>query len=214
MTGIPHRGLGVQSKSTDSVKGRSLLSERAHRSAYVPPHLSAKPQVFFGASQELSARHPVSQARPWRQHLVSSPGCFSITTHPARASRDTASPTMHHVLALTAVASALAVAGLCSVPSVASLVTRARRRGPKRDIYADADGTATQESMAAYSAKVPKILVLLFAATGCGLAIALAVLPGGVEGVPLATWLGVGAWVCTRAQALTVMTAPYRARAC
>lgn len=69
-----------------------------------------------------------------------------------------------------------AIIGLCSIPAVSAVATRIRRPEPKIDIYEDEDGKATPESMKAFSAKVPKTLILLFAAAGLPISVALLLL--------------------------------------
>ena len=70
----------------------------------------------------------------------------------------------------------VATIGIFSLPAVSKFTTRLVRPDAKQDIYEDEDGKATPESMGAFSVKVPKALILLFAATGLPISIALLLL--------------------------------------
>jgi hypothetical protein len=95
---------------------------------------------------------------------------------------------------LPAVGTGFAVIILCCIPSLSALVAQLSTREPRRDIYEDADGKATPESMKAYTAKLPKTFVLLFAAIGCSLSLAIAV-PSVHRDWILKNWLSATAWV-------------------
>ncbi|KAK3935918.1 P-loop containing nucleoside triphosphate hydrolase protein [Diplogelasinospora grovesii] len=105
---------------------------------------------------------------------------------------------------LVAVATGLAVITLCSVPSISGVVTQLRRRDPKQETYEDEDGKATPESVRAYSAKLSKSLIVVFAGAGCALSIALGLLSTGSEGIRLENWLNVGAWGALLFQAVAI----------
>ncbi len=93
-------------------------------------------------------------------------------------------------------AAGTALIGLCSITAVGSIGTRINHGDAKKqDTFEDADGKATPESVKAYSAKLPKSLVLLSAGAGCGISIALLVLSPRAEGRLLINSLGTGAWV-------------------
>jgi hypothetical protein len=96
---------------------------------------------------------------------------------------------------LVAVGTGLAVIGLCTYPSLTGIISQLRRRDKKHEVYEDDDGKATPETAKAYSAKVSKTFVLLFAAIGFGVSIAHAILSKDVEHLFLENWLGVAAWV-------------------
>ena len=98
----------------------------------------------------------------------------------------------------------LAVSALGLTAVTLSTATSLRRVAASRGkdaqapaLYEDADGKATEESMAAYSTAGPKIAMGVFAGLGFGVSIAtavLAVLDGGLEGFE-AGWVNAGAWV-------------------
>jgi hypothetical protein len=106
------------------------------------------------------------------------------------------SPRMHDDSLLIGVGTGLAVVGLCSIPASTGFVAQLIRREPKSDVYEDVDGKATAETVKAFSAKLPKALILLLAAAGCAVSIAHAILSKGVEDLFWENWLVVGAWVC------------------
>jgi len=89
----------------------------------------------------------------------------------------------------------LPIFGLCSIPAVTGLVTRFLKRDPKQLSYEDEDGKATLESTKAYSARLPKSLIVLAAFTGCAASIALAVLSRPSERHWPENILSIGAWV-------------------
>ncbi|KAK5657119.1 hypothetical protein OQA88_3647 [Cercophora sp. LCS_1] len=70
----------------------------------------------------------------------------------------------------------VAIIGLCSLPAVSAVVTRLGKRDARQDIYSDADGTATPESMKAFSAKLPKAALLFLAAHGLPVSILIVLL--------------------------------------
>ncbi|KAK0617970.1 P-loop containing nucleoside triphosphate hydrolase protein [Bombardia bombarda] len=109
-------------------------------------------------------------------------------------------------LTYAAVGSGLAVIGLCTVPAVSSLVSRfrSRNRDPKDVIYEDEDGKATPESMKAYSAKLQKSLILLFAVAGCGVFIPRLLLSSAADYDVLNVCLGAGAWGVLLFQAVAI----------
>lgn len=97
-----------------------------------------------------------------------------------------------------AVATGLAIVGLVSLPALSAFVSQLTVREPKPDTYEDEDGKATPESVKAYSAKVAKFFILLFAALGCATAIATAVLATlhiKKDAIFLENWLSAGASV-------------------
>lgn len=100
------------------------------------------------------------------------------------------------------VVTGLALVGLGSLPAVSGFVQRFRKREARQEVlYEDADGKATVESQRAYSAKVPRTVILLSAAAGFALSIAIALLSTNQKTSSLNDWLSTGAWVriCPRA---------------
>lgn len=91
---------------------------------------------------------------------------------------------------------------LVTISSAASLrriapTLRTRKDAELPPIYEDADGTATAETMAAYSTTAPKTAIGLLAVLGLGVSVALAVL-GTLDrrvGFFLENWFNVAAWV-------------------
>jgi hypothetical protein len=65
---------------------------------------------------------------------------------------------------------------LLTLPSLHGIVSHLRGPKSKPELYADKDGIATKESMARYSAKIPKILLSIFTISGLCISIALAAL--------------------------------------
>ena len=90
----------------------------------------------------------------------------------------------------------LGLVGISSVPALLRLY--GRRKGSNEEIqYVDEDGAATEESQKAFSAVIPRYLILASAVIGLLLSIAAAVLstvrPSGI--FFLESWLLVGGWV-------------------
>jgi hypothetical protein len=87
-----------------------------------------------------------------------------------------------------------------TVPSLFRTLSHFRSSTPKSSAYEDRDGVATDESIASYSAKVPKMLLTTFNLLGFSTAIALAVL-GTLDprmGMFIEPWLNAAQWVsCT-----------------
>jgi len=94
---------------------------------------------------------------------------------------------------------ALIVVVLLTIPAIIDHVARFRQKKDKKtSLYEDADGVATEESMAKYSTVVPKILLAILATLGLLTAIALAVLATVHNDELLAkveNWLNVATWV-------------------
>lgn len=112
---------------------------------------------------------------------------------------------MHHDPMVVAVATGLGIIVLVSIPAVFTFILQLTTRQPKQDTYEDKDGKATPESVTAYSAKLPKTLIVLFAALTCGTGIATAVLATlniGQDGLFLENWLSAGASVSKNASPL------------
>jgi hypothetical protein len=100
---------------------------------------------------------------------------------------------------LTIIETGIALIVLCSIPAASGFAKQLGRRDVKQDTYEDEDGKATPESIKAYSAKLPKTLVLLSAAGGCAVSIAHLLLPLRADIFPLLNvLLGIAAWVSQR----------------
>jgi hypothetical protein len=101
---------------------------------------------------------------------------------------------------------ALGLAGLVLVflltlPTSIGIASHFREAKQKSAGYKDQDGVASEESMAEYSAKIPKILLSIFTVFGLFTAIALAVLGTlnqEADRMFVENWLNVGEWVRTR----------------
>jgi len=92
-----------------------------------------------------------------------------------------------------------AAVALLTVPSASYLVSNFREPKLKSGIYHDEDGMATEETMAAFAVRVPKIVLSIFAVLGLSISIALAVvgiLYPGIDGKHVENWINVGTWVC------------------
>lgn len=114
---------------------------------------------------------------------------------------------MHHDSMTIAVAACLAIVGLSSLPAISTFIVQLTTREPKQDTYEDEDGKATPESMTAYSAKVSKTFIVLFATLGCATAIATAILATlhiGKDGLFLENWLSAGASFLLLFQAIVI----------
>jgi hypothetical protein len=100
------------------------------------------------------------------------------------------------VLPLTSVG--LAFVALCASPAIIAILTQLRDRTPKDNFYEDRDGKATPESIAAFSNRRPKTVILLLSSVGAGTSIAIAILST-IDRVKygsfLENWLIAAAWV-------------------
>jgi hypothetical protein len=98
-------------------------------------------------------------------------------------------------------AGGLALVLLLTFPSVFAIASHFRETKPKSQIYEDKDGIASEESMAAYSAKAPKIILSLFTLAGFLTSIPLAVfgtLNRDYDSMFIENWLIAAHWVSTR----------------
>ncbi|KAJ9151903.1 p-loop containing nucleoside triphosphate hydrolase protein [Pleurostoma richardsiae] len=114
---------------------------------------------------------------------------------------------MRNVSMIAAVGTGVGVIGLLSLPSISSLALQLSKREPKEDLYEDADGKSTPESVKAYSAKWPKAAILALAFIGCATAIAVAVLTtlhSSQHELSLENWLSAAAWVLILFQAVAI----------
>ena len=95
----------------------------------------------------------------------------------------------------------LALVLLLTFPSSIGIGSHFRESKQKSTVYEDKDGVASEESMAEYTAKIPKILLSIFSILGLFTAIALAVLGTlnqDANRMFVENWLNVGEWVHTR----------------
>jgi hypothetical protein len=102
------------------------------------------------------------------------------------------------VLAATASIAVLALDLLLTAPSVIAIHSHFRHKKPKPRLYEDKDGVASEQSMAAYSAKIPKIVLAIFTIAGFAIATSLAVLTtlNRHENTTFVqNWLNVAQWV-------------------
>lgn len=89
---------------------------------------------------------------------------------------------------------------LLSIPSLYATASHllGRRKIPsKSGTYEDKDGVATEESVKAYSAKIPKTLLTIFTTAGFLISIASAVLGTlkNNDGMLIENWLNTAQWV-------------------
>jgi hypothetical protein len=102
---------------------------------------------------------------------------------------------------LIAAGTGIAFIGLCSVPALGTVATRLGKRDARQDAYEDADGKASPESVRAYSAALPKSVVLASGAAGLGVSIVLLVISPHAEGL-LVDSLSTASWVSAFGRAL------------
>lgn len=87
---------------------------------------------------------------------------------------------------------------LLTTPSVLAIYSHFRRKKTKPRLYEDKDGVASEQSMAAYSAKLPKIVLAIFTIAGFAIATSLAVittLNRNENSTFGQNWLNVAQWV-------------------
>ena len=87
---------------------------------------------------------------------------------------------------------------LIALLTIVGVVSHFREPKSKPALYEDKDGVASEESMAAYRAKYPKILLSIFTVLGFATAVCLAVLgtlDHRLDPMPLENWLTAGQWV-------------------
>lgn len=101
-------------------------------------------------------------------------------------------------LAATASIAVLALDLLLTAPSVIAIHSHFRNKKTKPRLYEDKDGVASEQSMAAYSAKIPKIVLAIFTIAGFAIATSLAVLTTlnrNENTTFVQNWLNVAQWV-------------------
>lgn len=100
------------------------------------------------------------------------------------------------MLPLTAIG--LALVTLFASPAVVSILAQIRSRTPKDNFYEDRDGKATPESVAAFSNRGPKAVIVFVSSLGAGASLATSVLStihDTEHGPFLQNWLTTAAWV-------------------
>jgi len=98
---------------------------------------------------------------------------------------------------LVAGVAGLVLVSLLTLPSLVGVASHLRESKLKSNLYEDKDGVATEKSVAAYSAKIPKIFLSIFTVLGLGTSIALAVLETLARVDVIEGWVNVGQWVCS-----------------
>ncbi|KAM0353461.1 hypothetical protein ACHAPU_001471 [Fusarium lateritium] len=91
----------------------------------------------------------------------------------------------------------LAVVALATTPALVTAITQLRKRTAKDNFYEDIDGKSTPESIAAFSNRLPKILILALSTIGLGTSIAISVLSSlnsHVDALLIKNWLITGTW--------------------
>lgn len=91
---------------------------------------------------------------------------------------------------------------LLTLPSLIAGLSHLRKSKAEPEIYEDKDGVATEESMAKYSATLPRVFLAIFVFFGLLTSVALAIL-GTLAFDPrssmfLEDWLNAAQWVCAR----------------
>lgn len=100
--------------------------------------------------------------------------------------------------AFSANVTVLVLISFLTVPSVLAIQSHFRHKKSKPRLYEDKDGVATEESMAAYSATTPKIVLTIFTIAGFAIATSLAVittLNQNENGLFIHNWLNFAQWV-------------------
>ena len=119
----------------------------------------------------------------------------------------------------TTVSLALAIAclvlvGILSIPALLQYIDRLRKGKSKyfelSDRYEDEDGVATDDSEAAYSDFIPRLLLVLVSAVGTfdALAFAIVITTRPKLDLMIEQWLQFGTWVLLVFQLLTIFTTP------
>ncbi|KAF4974138.1 hypothetical protein FZEAL_8903 [Fusarium zealandicum] len=104
---------------------------------------------------------------------------------------------LDHNLTLALTGTGLAVVASATAPALVAIFTQLRNRSPKDNFYEDADGKSTPESVAAFSNRLPKCLILALSFAGLGTSIAISVLSSldlASDVLRLENWLIAGAW--------------------
>lgn len=102
---------------------------------------------------------------------------------------------------LVAGATGLGLISLCTIPALWNLMSSvsSSKKYCLPKVYIDKDGTATEESTAKFSAKIPKAVIAVLTILGFSIATTIAVLGTlslNKDALYLANWINCGAWVC------------------
>ncbi|KAF4592006.1 ABC transporter, transmembrane domain, type 1 [Ophiocordyceps camponoti-floridani] len=106
---------------------------------------------------------------------------------------------------LASAVTALVLSGLATLPAVHALGGQIRRRSPKDHFYRDEDGSSTPETVAAFSNKASKTIILLLSALALASSVAAAALNtvgSSHSGLVLESWLVTGSWAVVLLQAI------------
>jgi hypothetical protein len=98
---------------------------------------------------------------------------------------------------LVAGVAGLGLVFLLTLPSLLGVASHLRESKQQSGLYEDEDGVATEKSVAAFSAKIPKIFLSVFAILGLGTSIALAALETLAAVDVIEAWVNVAQWVGT-----------------
>lgn len=118
---------------------------------------------------------------------------------------------MHNESMISGAGASLAVITLFTIPAVSGLVRQILRRQPRDDaIYSDADGTASPESVAEFSAKLSKSAVFLSSLLGLGASLAVSLIAlvknDAARSFFVENWLTTGAWVLLLLQTISIVS--------
>ena len=102
------------------------------------------------------------------------------------------------LISLASGAAGLTLVLLLTIPSTFAIAAQFRETKPRSSTYEDKDGVATPESIAAFTTKVPKIVLSIFTILGLLVSIALAIL-GTLhltsDDLFFESWFNVAGWV-------------------
>ncbi|KAI0198398.1 P-loop containing nucleoside triphosphate hydrolase protein [Astrocystis sublimbata] len=103
----------------------------------------------------------------------------------------------------------LGITTALSTPAIVQLAKQIRKRAPRTEGYEDEDGQSSEAAIKAFSAKLPKILILGLSVAGLCISIATAVLsttsPSSQGNILfLENWLAVAGWVLLAFQAICI----------
>ncbi|KAE8555903.1 hypothetical protein EYB25_000601 [Talaromyces marneffei] len=116
-------------------------------------------------------------------------------------------PNNQDVRAFAASIAALALDLLLTAPAVIAIHSHFRHKKTKPRLYEDEDGVASEESMAAYSATIPKVVLSIFSIAGFVAATSLAVLTTlnqNENSTFVQNWLNVAQWTAILVQTASI----------
>jgi hypothetical protein len=105
---------------------------------------------------------------------------------------------VEHLPLLAVSATGLGLVGVLTTPTVVTIARQIRLGAPKDNFYQDRDGKATPESIAAFSNRIPRAFILLFASLGLATSISISVfttIAQAQDGLFLENWLVTASWV-------------------